>query len=777
MTLASHNEKRATELPEGRNFIYQMILSDLKTDKYAGKVVTRFPPEPNGYLHIGHAKSLCLNFGIAQDFPGAVCHLRFDDTDPTKEDMEYVNAIMSDVRWLGFEWGDKQFFASDYFERLYDYALTLITKKLAYVCSLDEESMRQQRGTITEAGQNSPHRQRSVEENLDIFARMRSGEFQDGEHVLRAKIDMASPNMKMRDPILYRIRQNVDHYRVGKSWCLYPMYDFTHCLSDAMEGITHSLCTLEFENNREVYDWVLDNLDLPKRPQQTEFARLNLNYTVMSKRKLLQLVQQKHVQGWDDPRMLTIAGLRRRGYTPLSIRAFCESVGVAKAHSTVDMAQLEFCIRQDLNPLAPRVMAVIEPLKVVIENFPEGKTEHLDAPYFPSDVPREGSRQVPFGREIYIEQSDFMEEPSKRYYRLAPGREVRLRYGYVIKCHAVTKDSQGRIIELRCTYDPETLGGKTGDGRKVKGVIHWVSASHGLRCTLRLYDRLFKSPQPGDQSGDFLDDINSNSLQEINTAVVEPSLKNAQAGQHFQFERQGYFFVDPVDSQHERPIFNRVVALKDSWLKSTKEKAPALQPLEKNAPPNQAEKSKVKSSPKPSDNPKVRDYAQKMGVAEAEAAILCQRPELKSYFEESIKSGASAQSVAKWVVNDLSRESKERPLDDLPFTPGQLGELVALVDNEAVSRNVGKDIFQTMLETGHAPAKIVADKGLHKVSDDTALLPLVESVLAEQTKSVADFKAGNPRVLGFLVGQVMRASGGKADASAVKRLLQSRLES
>ncbi|MEW6671580.1 MAG: glutamine--tRNA ligase/YqeY domain fusion protein [Thermodesulfobacteriota bacterium] len=549
------------------NFIRNIIDEDIKANKNNSRVVTRFPPEPNGYLHIGHAKSICLNFGLASEYSGR-CHLRFDDTDPSKESMEYVESIKTDVRWLGFSWGDNLFFASDYFEKLYQYAVELVKAGKAYVDSLSADEIRAHRGTLTEPGQNSPYRSRSVAENLDLFGRMRAGEFKDGAHVLRAKIDMASPNLLMRDPTLYRIR-HTPHYRTGGTWCIYPMYDFTHCLSDSIEGITHSICTLEFENNRPLYDWVLDELKAACHPQQIEFARLNLSYTVLSKRKLVQLVEEGHVSGWDDPRMPTLSGLRRRGYTPESIRNFCERIGVAKRDSMVDVALLEHSIREDLNKRAPRVMAVLRPLKVVIDNYPEGQEEMLEAVNNPEDAGM-GTRMLPFSRVLYIEQEDFREDPPKKYFRLAPGREVRLRYAYFITCTGVVKDDKtGRIVELHCTYDPATKGGDAPDGRKVKATLHWVSAAHALTAEVRLYDRLFLNENPADkkESPDFKASLNPNSLEVLMDCQIEPGLAGAAPGSRYQFERMGYFCVDPVDASEQHPVFNRTVSLRDTWAK------------------------------------------------------------------------------------------------------------------------------------------------------------------------------------------------------------------
>ncbi|HEX9714700.1 MAG TPA: glutamine--tRNA ligase/YqeY domain fusion protein [Desulfurivibrionaceae bacterium] len=550
---------------QAKDFIRTIIADDLAMGKHE-QIVTRFPPEPNGYLHIGHAKSICLNFGIAKENSGARCHLRFDDTNPTKEEQEYVESIKDNVRWLGFDWGEHLYFASDYFEQIYEYAEHLITTGKAYVCDLSAEETRSYRGTLTEPGKNSPYRDRPVAENLDLFRRMRAGEFPDGTRVLRAKIDMASGNMNMRDPVLYRIL-HASHHRTGDTWCIYPMYDYTHPISDALEGITHSLCTLEFADHRPLYDWTLDNLPVPCHPRQIEFARLNLSYTVVSKRKLLQLVNEGHVSGWDDPRMPTLSGIRRRGYTPAALRSFCDKIGVAKKDSTVDVALLEHCVRDDLNESAVRVMGVLAPLKVVITNYPAERTENLTAQNHPQK-PELGERQVPFGREVYIEREDFMEEPAKKFFRLAPGREVRLRYAYFIKCEKVIKDqATGEIIELHCTYDPATLGGSAPDGRKVKGTIHWVSAAHGVPAEVRLYDRLFTEENPDAGEADFKTFVNPESLLVLKDCLVEPSLVNAKPGSHYQFERQGYFCVDSLDSQDGKPVFNRTVTLRDTWEK------------------------------------------------------------------------------------------------------------------------------------------------------------------------------------------------------------------
>ncbi len=546
------------------NFIRNIVADDLEAGKQQGRVHTRFPPEPNGYLHIGHAKSICLNFGLAAEF-GGLCNLRFDDTNPSKEDIEYVESIRDDVRWLGFDWGDREYYASDYFDRLYQFAVRIITVGKAYVCDLNGDQIREYRGTLTEPGRNSPFRDRSIEENLDLFERMKAGEFPDGARTLRAKIDMASPNLNLRDPVMYRILR-APHHRTGEDWCIYPTYDFAHGQSDSIEGITHSICTLEFEDHRPLYDWFLDQLGI-HHPQQIEFARLNLSHTVLSKRKLLQLVQQNHVAGWDDPRMPTLAGFRRRGYTAEAIRTFCERIGVAKRNSIVDIAMLEHCLREDLNKRAARAMAVLRPIKVVIENYPAGKVENLEAVNNPED-PSSGTRLVPFSGIVYIEQDDFREEPPKGFFRLSPGREVRLRYAYIIKCVDLVKDPMtGQVTELRCTYDPETKSGSSQSNRKVKATIHWVSVEHAKEAEVRLYDHLFSKEDPDEvpDGVDWLTNVNPKSLEMLTDCRVEPILANAKVGERYQFERLGYFCVDSVDSTEHRPVFNRTVTLRDSW--------------------------------------------------------------------------------------------------------------------------------------------------------------------------------------------------------------------
>ncbi len=560
------------EARENRDFVREMVARDVVSGKFGRPVMTRFPPEPNGFLHIGHAKSICLNFGVAREF-GGVCNLRFDDTNPFTEDIKYVESIKEDVRWLGFDWGDREYYASDYFERLYEFAELLVKKGKAYVDSQSEEEIRIGRGTVTQPGAAGPWRDRSVDDNLDLLRRMRAGEFPDGAHVLRAKIDLAHPNMIMRDPLLIRIRK-APHYRRGDAWCIYPLYDYAHGLSDAIEGVTHSLCTLEFKDNRDIYDWLVREVGFERPPEQTEFARLQLDYTVLSKRKLLRLVNEGLVSGWDDPRMPTIAGIRRRGVTPEAIRAFAETIGVARKDARAELASFEFAVRNDLNMRVPRVLCVARPLKVVLTNYPEGQVEQLHAPSYPHDVPRTGSRLVPFSRELWIDRDDFMEDPPRKYYRLSPGREVRLRYGYLITCTDVVKDSSGSVVELHCTYDPVTRGGNAPDGRRVQGTIHWVSVAHALPCELRLYGRLFSVPDPDDvpEGEDFTSLLDPESLAVLRDAWIEPSVADDPPGSRYQFERTGYFVSDLVDSRPGALVFNRTVTLRDSW---EKEKARA----------------------------------------------------------------------------------------------------------------------------------------------------------------------------------------------------------
>ena len=765
------------------DFVRQMITADVAADKHGGRVATRFPPEPNGYLHIGHAKSICLNFGVAKAF-GGTCNLRFDDTNPVTEDPEYVESIQRDVQWLGFDW-DALFHASDYFDQLYEFAVKLIENGKAYVDSQTLEAIREGRGTVGHPGTNSPYRDRPTDESLDLFARMRAGAFPDGTHVLRAKIDMTSPNMLMRDPVLYRIR-HAEHYRAGASWHVYPMYDFAHCLSDAIEGITHSLCTLEFENNRELYDWLVREVGFDDPPEQTEFARLNLSYTMMSKRKLLQLVREGHVRGWDDPRMPTLSAFRRRGYTPEAIRAFSDRVGVAKTFNIIELALLEYSIRADLNRRAPRVLCVLDPLKVVIENWPVDEVESIDASYWPHDVPKEGSRPLPFGREIYIERDDFAEDPPPKYHRLAPGREVRLRYGYVIRCTGVDKNEDGAVIALRCTYDSETRGGRAAEGRKVPGTIHWVAADSAVPVEVRLYDRLFTAEAPGARTGDPLDDLNPDALIVRENALLEPSVVTEgppEHGTHFQFERHGYFAVDP-DSQGDHLVFNRTVTLRDSWGKATgTDDERAVLAAEKAAAKaaHKAQQRALQHGKEPErtltaeQGARAEGYVADHGLAMRDAALIVQDDALAAFYDAAVAAHGEAATVAKWINNELLAAVKDRALVDLPIDGPAFGRLVALVVGGIITGAAGKDVLTAMLAGEGEADEIVAARGLEQIGDADALRTMVEDVLAANEGQVAAYRSGKTALMGFFVGQVMRASKGKADPKQVQALLRNAL--
>ncbi|MDP2956030.1 MAG: glutamine--tRNA ligase/YqeY domain fusion protein [Longimicrobiales bacterium] len=767
----------------GTDFIRQIVAAHLGEGRYEG-VVTRFPPEPNGYLHIGHAKSICLNFGMAREFGGR-CHLRFDDTNPETEEIEYVDSIQADVRWLGFDWGEHLYFASDYFERMHECALVLIRKGLAYVDSSSEEEIREGRGTVTEPGRPAPYRGRSIEENVDLFRRMRAGEFPDGSHVLRAKIDLASRNMIMRDPVLYRIR-HARHYRRGDDWCIYPLYDYAHCLEDAFEKVTHSVCTLEFENNREIYDWLLDNVGFQEpRTHQYEFARLELEHTLLSKRKLIRLVKEGRVVGWDDPRMPTIAGLRRRGVPPEAVRAFADLIGVAKANSRVDMAKLEYAIRETLNPVAPRVMAVLEPLKVVLANWPEAEVEELVAPYFPHDVPREGSRPVPFARELWIERSDFSEDPPKGFRRLVPGGEVRLRYAYVVRCDEVVKDAEGNVVELRCSYDPATRSG-SGDARKGIGTIHWVSARHALHAEVRLYDRLFDAADPDDvpEGGDFTDHLNPDSLRVVG-AKVEPSVAGDAPTTRYQFERTGYFWRDPVDGVGSLPVFNRIVTLKDTWTRQQGQEAKAPGAATAAPTPN--------ASRAPGEKPRISDertgkrradrelagrmerYVRELGLGSEDADLLTATREWSDLFEAALHEHGDAAAVASWIVNDLRGVMGARSADALPFGGAALGRLARMVTEGTISRRAAKDVLAEMVEKGGEPAEITARLGLETISDHGAIEAAVDAALARWPDKVAEYRGGRANLIGLFVGEVMKATKGAADPRAVKDLLARKL--
>ncbi len=747
-----------------KDFLRAIVEEDLKAGKYEA-VHTRFPPEPNGFPHIGHAKSIVLNFGIARDFNGQ-CNLRMDDTDPTKEDMKYVEALKDAVKWLGFDWGKKVYFTSDYFGKLYDYAVELIKMEKAYVDSLNEEEIREYRGTVTEPGRRSKYAQRSVEENLDLFERMKNGEFEEGAHVLRAKIDMASPNMKMRDPLLYRIR-HASHYRVGEGWHVYPMYDFAHCLSDYMEGITHSLCTLEFENNRDIYDWVIETLGLkPPRPYQYEFARLNMNYTVMSKRKLLELVEGGYVNGWDDPRLPTIAGYKRRGYTPESIITFCEQIGVAKANSTVDVAQLEFCIRDDLNTKVPRVMCVLDPLKVTIENY-EG-SELLDASYYPHDVPKEGSRKLPFSKEIYIDRNDFSEHPPKGYYRLTPEQPVRLKHAYIIACKEVVKDAEGNIVEIKAEYYPDSKSGSDTSGIKVRSAIQWVDAASAKKAEVRVYDRLFKCEAP-----EGLDDLNPDSLKVIKNALIEPAVIEEKPDVRFQFEREGYFYADPVDYSDENPVFNKIVGLKDSWAKKEK---PKPQPAKKQKQPKPVQKEGEVAPMSAEEQGRYDRFTHEYKLNPEVANTLARDEKLSHFFDEAVAAHESPVTIANIVANDVARVFKENGTDSLTFGAKEVAELAKMLDEETISSKIAKQVFEEMTATGKAPETIVEEKGLKQISNPAEIAPIIDDVIAKNPDNVAKYRDGNQKLFGFFVGQVLKATGGKANPKVVNDLVREKLE-
>ncbi len=753
-------------MSENKDFLRAIVDEDLKKGKYK-EVVTRFPPEPNGFPHIGHAKSICINFGIAKDFKGH-CNLRMDDTDPTKEDTKYVEALKDAVKWLGFNWGENVYYTSDYFPKLYEYAIKLIKMGKAYVDSLNEEEIREYRGTVTQAGKRSKYANRSIEENLDLFERMKKGEFKDGEHVLRAKIDMSAANMKMRDPLLYRIR-HAHHYRAGNEWHVYPMYDFAHCLSDYIEGVTHSICTLEFENNRDIYDWVLDTLELkPPRPYQYEFARLGINYTVMSKRKLLELVQNNYVKDWDDPRMPTIAGYKRRGYTPESIINFCDQIGIAKANSMVDVSQLEFCIRDDLNKKVPRVMCVVDPLKVTIENY-EGE-EEIDAPYYPHDVPKEGSRIVPFSKVIYIEKDDFNENPPKGFYRLTPKQPVRLRHGYIISCKEVIKDDKGNITEIIAQYYPESKSGSDTSGIKVKSAIQWVSETYAKKVELRLYDRLYKNEAPQE-----VEDLNPNSLKIIKDALIEPAVIEEKKDERFQFERQGYFYADPIDYTDEKPVFNKIVSLKDSWSKKTQASENKNKEDNKSNQKQEVKKEIIHGEAEPLTKEQETlflKYTKELKLNNEVSNILARDEKLSSFYEETLKELNSPVSLANIIANDVAKQLKEKSIEELKFSTSEIVELIKMLDEETISTKIAKQVFEEMSEKGGKPKQIVEDKGLIQISNPEVILPIIEEVIAKNPDNLEKFKNGNTKLLGFFVGQVLKATGGKANPKVVNELVE-----
>ncbi len=769
-----------------KDFIRDIIARDIENGVYDRPITTRFPPEPNGFLHIGHAKSINLNFSIAEEF-GGVCHLRFDDTNPETEDMLFVESIQRDIRWLGYDWGEHLYFASDYYEQLYQFAEELIKQGLAYVDSLSEEAIREYRGTVTEPGRESPYRNRSVEENLDLFRRMRAGEFPDGAHVLRAKIDMSSPNMLLRDPILYRIK-HATHYRTGDAWCIYPMYDFAHPLSDGIERITHSLCTLEFENNRAIYDWLVDHLIPPPQPRQYEFARLELDYTVLSKRYLRQFVEEGIVSGWDDPRMPTISGLRRRGVTPEAIRAFVERVGVAKTNSRVEIALFEHTIRDDLNYRAPRVMAVLDPLKVVITNYPEGRSEMIEASYWPRDIPKEGSRPVPFSRELFIEREDFSLAPPKGFKRLAPGRSVRLRHAYVITCDEAVQDPDtGEVIELRCSYLPDSLGARP-EGVKVWAAIHWVDAARSIPAEARLYDRLFNTPDPYDfpEGGSLFDNLNPESLQIMPNARVEPSVLDDPPETRYQFERLGYFIQDSEDSRPDALVFNRIITLRDSWAKRTRaaEKPSGSKPDSKqvskpvSAPAVKETASEARNRAR-AQNPQLQAAYETLqaraGLSEQQADIITGDLGQVRFFHQAMEVYPNGPALANWFINRLLAAWKDRPVSELPFGGADFARLVKLVEDGVINTRQGQQVLDAMIATGEAPEAIVEARGMSKLSDEAALRAVIADALAAHPDKVAAYRAGKTGLFGFFMGQVMRATRGQADPQVAKRLLEEAL--
>ncbi|MYI07271.1 MAG: glutamine--tRNA ligase/YqeY domain fusion protein, partial [Gemmatimonadetes bacterium] len=752
---------------------------DLKTGKYGGRVVTRFPPEPNGFLHIGHAKAICLNFGIAAEHPGGRCHLRLDDTNPDTEKSEFVEAMKEDIRWLGYDWGEHLYHASDYFGALYRYAMVLIDKGLAYVDSSTEAEIRERRGSVTTPGTNSPYRDRTVEENRDLFERMRAGEFPDGSHVLRAKIDMAHRNMVMRDPLLYRIRHS-HHYRQGDDWPIYPMYDFAHCLSDSLERVTHSLCTLEFENNREIYDWLLEHVDAPPpRPEQTEFAPLVLDYVVTSKRRLKELVRAGRVRGWDDPRMPTLAGLRRRGVTPEAIRTLCDMVGVARAQSRIDAGKFEYAVRDDLNRRAPRAFCVLDPLRVVLTNYPEGSEETFSAPALPGGSDGHPVRNLPFGREILMEREDFAENPPPGYRRLVPGGEVRLKYAYVIRCDEVVRDADGGVAELRCSVDHATRGGVAPTGRRVRGAVHWVAADHAVRAEVRLIDRLFVEPEP--PPDDFMRAFNPESERVVPGALAEPGLADAAPGAHYQFERLGYFFSDPVDCVDGRLVFNRTVTLRDSWAARsgrTPSSGAAAGASRRKVPPRDTRRPAPEQSLHTDTERRRFREAVSLGATEAAAASLARSQPLLEIFgaaRGTYPEGSA--SIAAWLVNEITRLTGSDPEARLErLEPAALADLARAVDGGVVSHRQGRTIIAELLRRGGSFEDARAGLDLSEIGDEATLRALLEEILAEYPDKAAAYRNGQKGLLGFFVGEVMKRSRGKADPRKTSGIAAGMLE-
>jgi glutaminyl-tRNA synthetase len=750
------------------HFLRALVAADQARGAYGGRVVTRFPPEPNGYLHIGHAKSICLNFGLAAEF-GGVCHLRYDDTNPTTESVEYVDAILEYVKWLGFDPAEKVFFASDYFGKIYDYAVRLVMKGKAYVCDLSDEQIREYRGSTTEPGRPSPWRERSVAENLRLLEGMKNGEFPEGSRVLRAKIDMADPNFKMRDPLLYRIRF-AHHYRTGDTWKIYPFYDFAHCLSDAIEGITHSICTLEFENNRELYDWLLRECEIVDPPHQHEFARLNLTWTVMSKRRFLRLVNEGHVSGWDDPRMPTLAGLRRRGVTPEALRALAERVGVAKANSVVEVELFEGILRDDLNLRAPRGMAVARPLKVVLTDWEADRRVEIEAPLFPTELGLPGRRTLTLGRELWIEATDFSEHPPKGWKRLSPGGEVRLRYGCVIRCDEVVKDAEGNVVELRCTHDPATFGGAQPEGRKVRGIVHWVNTATALPAELRLYDRLVSVEKPtGD---DFLAELNPRSL-EVLRGYVEPAILATDSPAHWQFERQGYFFRDPVEAAGGRVVFNRTVGLREGWTAEGDTPAPADTKVPAPVAPVPQEPQAARALA-PEVEARRAALVARFGIADAPARVIAAEADLVALFEAAAAC-APAAAVAPFLANVVVGELRQGGREVKQVPGAAIGRIVALTEAGTLGATQARRVLTLLLERGGDPDTIVAAEGLARVDDPAAIAAWVAAALEAHPAEVARLRAGQSSLAGFFVGKVLKLSGGRADAAAVQRAVAAAL--
>jgi glutaminyl-tRNA synthetase len=764
-----------------RNFLADIVAADLAAGRNGGKVVTRFPPEPNGFLHIGHAKSILLNFGLAKAFGGRT-HLRFDDTNPVTEETEYVEAIQADVRWLGCEWGDELFYASDFFPRMYECAERLVREGHAYVDTQPQEAIREQRGAFARPGTNSPFRDRPAAESLDLLRRMKAGDFPDGAMVLRAKIDMAHPNVLMRDPLLYRIR-HAHHHRTGDAWCIYPMYDFAHPLEDAFEGVTHSICTLEFESNRELYDWVLDHVGpWDPRPHQYEFARLALGYTVMSKRKLLQLVNEGRVSGWDDPRMPTIAGMRRRGVTPEALRDFAELIGVAKNNSVVDIGKLEFAIRGDLEARSPRALAVLDPIRLVVTDWPAAKVEELSIPWWPGEPERGGSRAVPFGRELLVERDDFSLEPPKDWRRLAPGREVRLAGAYVVRCTDVVRGPGGEVVELRCTHDPVSLSDPSAS-RRAQGTIHWVHAPSAVAAPVRLYDRLFQVELP-DAEPDFLQALNPGSLAVAAGARLEPALANSGPGSRWQFLRQGYFFVDPVESRPGAPVFNRTITLRDTWAAKASPKAEDRKPRERKGASAEAPAAPRKSradfrtEARASDPELARRYTlytKEHALSQDEADLLTGDPATAAYFDAAVAAKARPTTAARWLLNDLAGLAGDRALATLPLSGAAFGRFVALVDAGRVTPAAAKALLADLVAGGGEPEARLAALGLARVEDRGAVEAAVAKVLASHAKEVERYRAGEKKLFGVLVGAAMKQTGGAADAALVRKVLEERL--